>query len=339
MKRRHSVGLTDVAQAAGVSSSTASRALRGESRVSEATVERVRTVAAELGYVPDKRAAQLRSHGPTAVGLVLRSAELSFYGAIAAQMQASADEQGIELLIANGGDDERTQRNAIDNLLGHRVAGVLFASGRASTAAVEHAAAFVPTVLVGAELEHPKIDSVCISPASERQLASVVLDAGHRRVGVLGVDVDSSAVLQRRVTRFDETLRAGDSHVVRVAVGAGNADIVGAVLRRAVETGVTAIMAGDDLMAVLRVRSNSWSWESRAPVEKVSVTGIRRRGSAGGTPLIGLTTVKQPVEWLARVATDRMIERLTADRDDAAGSFFEEGQLVVGATLGEAPRR
>lgn len=335
MKRRHSVGLTDVAQAAGVSSSTASRALRGESRVSEATVERVRTVAAELGYVPDKRAAQLRSHGPTAVGLVLRSAELSFYGAIAAQMQASADEQGIELLIANGGDDERTQRNAIDNLLGHRVAGVLFASGRASTAAVEHAAAFVPTVLVGAELEHPKIDSVCISPASERQLASVVLDAGHRRVGVLGVDVDSSAVLQRRVTRFDETLRAGDSHVVRVAVGAGNADIVGAV-RRAVETGVTAIMAGDDLMAV-RVLEALSELGVACPGE-VSVTGFDGVGPLR-TPLIGLTTVKQPVEWLARVATDRMIERLTADRDDAAGSFFEEGQLVVGATLGEAPRR
>ena len=45
-------GIVDVARAAGVSTATVSRALRGLPNVTEATRDRVRRVAEELGYAP-----------------------------------------------------------------------------------------------------------------------------------------------------------------------------------------------------------------------------------------------------------------------------------------------
>ena len=61
------VTLSDVAEAAGVSSMTVSRALRGERRVAPALVDRVREVAASLGYVPDLAARALASQKSTQV--------------------------------------------------------------------------------------------------------------------------------------------------------------------------------------------------------------------------------------------------------------------------------
>ena len=61
------VTLSDVAEAAGVSPMTVSRALRGERRVAPALVEKVREVAASLGYVPDLAARALASQKSTQV--------------------------------------------------------------------------------------------------------------------------------------------------------------------------------------------------------------------------------------------------------------------------------
>lgn len=328
MNIRPTIGLTDVAKAAGVSVSTASRALRGEGRVSQDTVSLVRKTADRLGYVPDKRAVNLRSHAPAAVGLVLRSAELSFYGAIAAQMQSAVNAHGVDLLIANGGDDHAGQMRAIETLVGHRVSGIVFASGRASLTAVENAAASVPTVLVGAEFIHKGIDSVCISDASEVQMALAVLNAGHRRVAVTRSTTPGTSVLQNRSERYEASLLAGGAVVIDLITGdlqRGLRDEVCAAL----DQGVTAIMAGDDLTA-LRILEILAESDIRCP-EDVSVTGFDGVGVLS-SPLFGLTTMKQPVEEMAETATELILARLTQGPvDTTRGSI--PGQYIAGRTL------
>ncbi len=63
--------ILDIAAAAGVSRTTASAALTGGGRVSEATRERVRAVAEELGYTPNPAARHLRSGRTGALGVYL----------------------------------------------------------------------------------------------------------------------------------------------------------------------------------------------------------------------------------------------------------------------------
>lgn len=75
------VTIRDVARRAGVSITTVSHALNGKGAIGEATRERVRAVAEEMGYVADAMARGLRSSRMDAIGLVFRSLDsLGDYG-------------------------------------------------------------------------------------------------------------------------------------------------------------------------------------------------------------------------------------------------------------------
>lgn len=65
------VGIIDVARHAGVSIALVSLALNGKGRVSEATRARIRELAHQLGYKPNKAAASLRSGNSRTIGFVL----------------------------------------------------------------------------------------------------------------------------------------------------------------------------------------------------------------------------------------------------------------------------
>lgn len=332
MERRLRVGIREVAEAAGVSKSTASRALRREARVSAETIDHVERVAASLGYVPDLRAAGLSSASPTTVGLMVRGAERSFYGEIAAAVQAITDARGIDLLIVNGGDNHETQLRALRNLLGHRVAGILVASGRASLEAVEMAASFVPTVLVGMEVTNDDIDSVTLDPSAEINMARAVLEAGHRRVAVTSADGPESIVLVERASRYREVLRLGGAECVELP-GRTPAVEFARALRDSLDRGVTAIMALEDSTAVA-ILELLMEWGVPCP-EAVSVTGFDGVG-VYRSPLIGLSTVRQPVEHMAAAAADR-IERRVLGEAGPAQHLRIPGDRIRGKTLGNAP--
>lgn len=64
------ITIKDIAKRAGVSVSTASRALNHNSRISQKTIDRVEKIANELGYQPNQSAKTLSSGESTAVGVI-----------------------------------------------------------------------------------------------------------------------------------------------------------------------------------------------------------------------------------------------------------------------------
>lgn len=329
VQRRPRVDLADVARVAGVSRSTASRALREEGRVSADTVARVMATAAELGYIRDLRAAELRATTPTTLGLLVRGAERSFYGEVAAQVQMAADARELDLLIVNGGDNHNSQDHAVRTLIGHRVAGIMIASGRASLPVAEYAADFVPTVLLGLASEHPHIDSVSIDSASETDLAEMVAAAGHRRVAVTASEQAESTTLRLRTERYRQALLARGVTVTLVPGAGDDGPEFVAALRRALDDSASAIMAGDDATAV-RVLELFDAWGVRCP-DDVSVTGFDGVG-VFASPLFGLTTVRQPVAQMARAATSIMAARLQGTNTPVEHAVYD-GEFLAGRTL------
>ncbi|NLU67834.1 LacI family DNA-binding transcriptional regulator [Streptomyces sp. HNM0574] len=115
-----SVNLVDVARAAGVSKSTVSDALQGSGRVAEATRERVREVARELGYRPNSAARSLRRAGTGAVGLHLpqTATRLDYYMRLAFGAAARAQEDGLDVvLLAPAGGTGGPLASRVDGLL------------------------------------------------------------------------------------------------------------------------------------------------------------------------------------------------------------------------------
>ncbi|MEV6953714.1 LacI family DNA-binding transcriptional regulator [Streptomyces sp. NPDC051183] len=95
------VTLLDVARAAGVSKSTASDALHGSGRVAEATRDRVREVAEQLGYRPNSAARRLRRASTGAIGLYLpqTATRLDYYMNLAFGAVERAQEEGLDVVL------------------------------------------------------------------------------------------------------------------------------------------------------------------------------------------------------------------------------------------------
>lgn len=97
----------DVAEKAGVSQSTVSRALRGNAGVNSETRARVSAAARELGYVVDRHASSLRLKSSETIALVTicrpgedRSAINPFYFALLGSIAAATSARGFNLLVS-----------------------------------------------------------------------------------------------------------------------------------------------------------------------------------------------------------------------------------------------
>ncbi|MFP5331659.1 MAG: LacI family DNA-binding transcriptional regulator, partial [Acidimicrobiia bacterium] len=121
------VTLKDVADEAGVHTSTASRALNPETRsiVNRETVDRVLAAAKRLGYRPHPLARGLRTNQTMSVGMVIPDIENPLFGPIVAGAESVLGSRGYSLLIANSdGTDEHTWM-VLQALLERRVDGMI----------------------------------------------------------------------------------------------------------------------------------------------------------------------------------------------------------------------
>jgi LacI family transcriptional regulator len=123
------VGISDVAAAAGVSRATVSLVLNdADSRISEETRQRVRRVAAEIGYVPNSVARSLRTRRTRTIGLISdRIATTPFAGRMLAGAHDVAREQGFLVFLMNTDGDPAIERDAIAALSDHQVDRVIYA--------------------------------------------------------------------------------------------------------------------------------------------------------------------------------------------------------------------
>jgi len=119
------VTLTDVAQAAGVSPSTVSRALRGERAVDPALIERVQTVSAKLGYVPDPAARALASQRSNHVAILIPLLSNALFVDLLDAAQKTLRAAGYQTLMGVTHYDASEEEQLLREQLLHRPAGLL----------------------------------------------------------------------------------------------------------------------------------------------------------------------------------------------------------------------
>jgi LacI family gluconate utilization system Gnt-I transcriptional repressor len=127
-RRQRSTGritLADVARAAGVSPSTASRALRGARAVDPDLVARVRTTSDKLGYVPDPAARALASQRSDHIALLIPLLSNALFVDLLEAAQATLRQAGFQTLIGVTHYDSREEEQLLQEQLLHRPAGLL----------------------------------------------------------------------------------------------------------------------------------------------------------------------------------------------------------------------
>lgn len=117
--------IIDVAKLAGVSKSTVSLVLQNSPSVSPKTREDVRTAMADLGYVYNRAAANLRSSQIGLVGLVINDLRNPFFTEFATAVQMAISEAGYATVVANTDEDPALQSRTIAAMIEHGVSGLI----------------------------------------------------------------------------------------------------------------------------------------------------------------------------------------------------------------------
>ncbi len=120
------VTMSDVAHYAGVNKATVSRALKGDSRISAATREKVWEAAKSLGYEPDAGARGLSSHYTGMAGIVFTKLGETWTGAFLEGLERVLFRQGIDILVKSTGGNREQRSNVLRSLRSRRVDGIIW---------------------------------------------------------------------------------------------------------------------------------------------------------------------------------------------------------------------
>ena len=107
------ITLSTIADDLGISTATVSLALRDSPLVADATKERVRARAVEIGYVYDRRAASLRTQRSDIVGVLVRDIINPFFAEILRSIEAELGSNRQTFLLCNHADDIQSQNEFI----------------------------------------------------------------------------------------------------------------------------------------------------------------------------------------------------------------------------------
>jgi LacI family transcriptional regulator len=327
----------DVARRARVSQSTVSRVLRGDERVAPQTRERVLRAAAQLGYSPDAAAQALITGRSGAVAVVVPDVSNPLYPELITAAQQELQEAGYRMLLLNArfGDAEAH----VKTLRGRTVDGALLATSIIdSPIAAESVRQGLPTALVIRGVEGVAVDTfLADDPAGCALVADHLVSLGHTRIGMLTGPLNTTSGRDRE-RLFQASLRRHGLSVPPELITHGDYIFdVGAqaalhLLDR--PDPPTALFCGSDILAfgaLHAIREKGL----RTPAD-VSVVGFDDVVMAGWD-MISLTTVRQPIDRMARQAVRTLIARIAGDDIGEAARHVFEVSLVERKTTGPAP--
>jgi LacI family transcriptional regulator len=324
----------DVAQLAGVSQPTVSRALRDDPRVSEATKERVRRAAERLGYVPSDVGRALSSGRTRRVGLLLTDLENQFYPHIIAPAFHQLESRGYQLMLHTEAEDNDV---VAERLISNGLDGVILATATIdSVVPLRLRDRGLPFVYFNRTTAAVQADSAVVDPVrGMAEAADALYELGHRQIAaILGPANTSTAVnrehaLREALAHHGLSLPARYIHRGPFDTATGQA---GAERFLGMAEPPTAIICGNDVVAFGALNA-ARSAGVDVPRD-VSIVGFDDLPSASW-PIIRLSTIAYDLDGMVRRAADLLIERIEGPARPVEESAFQS-RLVMRDTLGPA---
>ncbi|MPV37136.1 LacI family DNA-binding transcriptional regulator [Georgenia subflava] len=324
--------LPQVAERAGVSLASASRALHG-SGASVAMVERVKAAAAELGYQRDATGRSLRLGRTFQIGFAVADIGNPVYVEMMSAIQAVVAERGYRLVVATTGGTPESSVDLVRSLSGGLVDGLVISPLRLSPELVtEMREAAVPVVAIGRSLEADGIDSVSTDSAGGiGQAVAHTLAIGRRRIGFLNGPLETTPG-EARQRGFDHAVAQDGfgAHTVDTQVAADFTVAAGLaaaheLLARHTAAPLDAVVAANDLLAIGAIKAAS-ELGLRVP-EDLAVTGMDDT-EIGQVYQPSLTSVSLHSSERGRRAAELML-RLLDDPQSSPTTVFVEPELRV----------
>ncbi|MEZ4735318.1 MAG: LacI family DNA-binding transcriptional regulator [Caldilineaceae bacterium] len=306
--------IRDIANKAGVSIKTVSRVLNNEPMVGEATFARVTSVMDELGYVPNILAQRLARGRSNVIGLLCHNATRAYIHDVLGGALESARPRGYGVVTILVDPHQPNAQHELLRMVGQqRVDGYLFTPPCDNMSPLleqlhQRAVPFVRLTPRDRTLPLPHVSAT--DGQGAQRMTEHLLQLGHRRIGFVMGNPDHHAT-QDRLEGYIAALQAHGIKVDKGLICAGDWHFASGVAAGerllALTPRPTAVFAGNDEMAagVLQVAHRHGLHLPR----ELSVAGF------DDVPLAAqvwppLTTVRQPIQEVAKLATDLLIDTL-----------------------------
>jgi LacI family transcriptional regulator len=313
------VTIRDVADAAGVSISTASRALTGRRKVSPEAERTVLAASKRLGYRANTVARSLRMRSTATVGMVMPGISNPYFPLLVEAVERTLSASGRELLLCISQGDVTIESARVDALLDRRVDGLLFipCELRTSAATMMRACRQVPVVQVDRYVEGVDVDFVGVdSGAGLVEVITHLLNTGRRSFAFVSARPADSAARARRTAYCAAMRKHAPASAQRLLLGDYSLDWGRQAAQQMIADGPLpeAIVCGADIIALGVVAALAESGV-RVPGD-VAVTGFDDIGFAA-VSAPPLTTLRQPADAIVAEAVRMLEQRLTGAADSS----------------------
>ncbi|NUP79571.1 MAG: LacI family DNA-binding transcriptional regulator [Nonomuraea sp.] len=342
MERRTPLGrvrrptIKDVAEAAGVSRSTVSRALTGRGYAASDVRERVLRVAAELGYVPDVMARTLKQQVSRSLGVLVSDLRNPFYAELAAGASREARERGYTMVLADTSLSAEAEAEAAEALVALRVAGVIVTpnSSVVSTYLGTHG---IPVVEVDRQFAAGSTDGVVVgNRVGARTATAHLVGLGHRRIALF-IDETDWTTGYERYQGYLEALAAGGVTVDPRLVVSSGWDVAGSQSRAIDmlrgEERPTAVFAANNVLA-----EGVWRAIGELGLKVPQDISLVAFDDAPWMSMVSpkVSAVSQDTFNLGATAVRRLHERIALPESDSVTTVLGV-QLVVRESTGAPP--
>lgn len=313
---------------------TVSNVLNRPEIVAQPTRDRVHASIAQLGFVRNESARQLRAGRSRTIGLVVLDVSNPFFTDLARGVEDEVSKAGLAVILCNTDDSQDREDRYLELLEEHRVQGVLLtpvAGAGARLAALQRRG--TPVVLVDSRSPGSGQCSVAVDDVAGGDLAmSHLLAAGHERIAFISGPASLRQVADRHEGALRALRRAGRDPGELTVIDAGALNVAGgqragaAIAAMPPRARPAAVFCANDLIA-LGVLQEMTRHRVRVP-EDIAIIGYDDIDFAAAAA-VPLSSVRQPRQELGRAAARLLLDETAA----AAADGHQHRQVIFSPEL------
>lgn len=248
------VTIKDISKYSGVSTSTVSRVLTNNPKVSPEALRKVQEAIKALGYIPNSAARSLVNKKRGMIGLIVPELENPYYTEIIHGVEETAARYGFGTTLSCH-MDSAVDKSSIFKLMELGVDGIIHAGPLQDDQLIEYLhSQHIPHVLLGRKLESAKCSYViCSDYKSAFQSTNYLIELGHRKIAFLFGKQNSYSSIQKYEGYMGALTAAGiqksDSLICSGGLSfQGGYEAVKKLLEQ--KSKFSAVLAGNDMMAL-----------------------------------------------------------------------------------------
>jgi len=322
--------IQDVAKLAGVSPTTVSRVLNDRGYISEETRENVKRAMKELNYFPNDVARSLFNKRTNLIGLILPTTSNPFFGELTFYIETICNSLGYKILLCNSLNDIEKEEKYLEMLMRNQVDGIIV--GTHNQGILDYKNENLAVISIDTYLSD-KIPIIGSDNYNGGKIATeLLISKGCNKI--INIDGEFNLRTQARLRKiaYEDVMKANNKtpityEIVSAFDGGNQIKVANKILDE--HPDVDGVFATNDLFAAAFI--NEARKRGKKIPEDIKIIGYDGT-EASRSLLPDLTTVKQPIELIAKTSVDILIEKIEGNFKNTESKIALPISLLEGST-------